>query len=451
MQTVHPSTNHRPRAATASNVDARVGALIAERYRIERLIGRGGMASVYEAVDTVLPRRVALKIFRPELADDDDLRRHDGEVGMLAALNHPGLVTLYDAVADERGAAVLVLELVDGTDLRRTMDARTLSHRDIGLIGSIVADALAYSHEKGIIHRDVKPANILVPSAASHSASPAKLADFGIARLVDETRVTAIGSIIGTAQYLSPEQALGGEVGPPTDVYSLGLVLIEALGGGRPFPGTGVESVAARLASDPELPDGLSAEWTELLRGMTQREPDARLLAADAGLALRKCVETTSNEAGSLPAGAPPVDVDGEVLAPTAVMPAFTVPGGTAITEVPGGRPNRANEATVAMPPPPAAGFPRPTTVPDSPATSRTEVFSSALRGAPPPRSTLRRNVFIAALVGVLIVAGGGIAFGIAFSAVTAPPAPASDAPDYPVVDGPVGDHLEQLQRSVAP
>lgn len=422
-----PSTNSPPPAGAPSSDDARVGTLIAERYRIERLIGRGGMASVYEAADTMLPRRVALKIFRPELADDDDLRRHDGEVGMLAALNHPGLVTLYDAVADERGSAVLVLELVDGTDLRKTMDARTLSHREVALIGAIVADALAYSHAQGIIHRDVKPANILVPSAAAaHTGSPAKLADFGIARLVDETRVTAIGSIIGTAQYLSPEQALGAEVGPPSDVYSLGLVLIEALGGGRPFPGTGVESVAARLASDPVLPDGLALEWVEVLQGMTAREPGARLQTTDASRALRRCADTTQNAPGASPAIPRPDTLDGEVLAPTAVMPAYAAPADTAVTEVFGGR--TAVLSSTAVLSPPAA--PSATTT---------------------PRGTLRRNAIIAALVGALIVTAGGVAFGVVFSAAMAPPVSTGEPPAYPAVDGPVGEHLEQLQRSVAP
>lgn len=426
---MQPSTNGQTEGdATA---DARIGTLIAERYRIVRLIGRGGMASVYEAADTALPRRVALKVFRPELADGDELRRHEAEVGMLAGLNHPGLVTLFDAVTDERGAAVLVLELVDGTDLREVMDARTLPRPEVASIGAIVAEALAYSHGTGIIHRDVKPANILVPRrVGGHTGSPAKLADFGIARLVDDTRVTAIGSIIGTAQYLSPEQALGGDVGPSTDVYSLGLVLIEALGGARPFAGTGVESVAARLANDPELPEGLPADWVELLQGMTAREADRRLPAAEAARALRRLADV--------------VTTNDDELAPTAVMPQPLVPAGgaTAITEVLGAaRPVASGavdeQATVAM----AAPSPARTT-------------TSAPATLPPVSAThapLRRNALIAAAVAAVIVVGGAIAFGLAFGAATSPAAPAAGSPAYPAVDGPVGEHLEQLQRSVAP
>lgn len=428
---MQPSTNGQTEGTATA--DARIDTLIADRYRIERLIGRGGMASVYEAVDTALPRRVALKVFRPELADGDELRRHEGEVGVLAGLNHPGLVTLFDAVADERGAAVLVLELVDGTDLRGVMDARTLPRREVASIGAIVAEALAYSHETGIIHRDVKPANILVPHrTATQTGSVAKLADFGIARLVDDTRVTAIGSIIGTAQYLSPEQALGGEVGPSTDVYSLGLVLIEALGGDRSFPGTGIESVAARLANDPVLPEGLPTDWAALLRGMTEREAGERLSAADAAKALRRLAEAASS-------------TDAE-LARTAVMPMPLVPldGGTAATEVLGAARNDAQslvaeqraideQATVAM----AVNEPA---HPSAPA--------AAPRPTPRP---LRRNTLIAAGVAAVIVMGGAVAFGLAFGAATTPGGPATGTPSYPAVEGPVGEHLEQLQRSVAP
>ena len=427
LYAVQPSMNGRPGAKSPNSGDPRIGALIAERYRIERLIGRGGMASVYEATDTALPRRVALKIFRPELADDDDMRRHDSEVGMLASLNHPGLVTLYDAVADERGAAVLVLELVEGTDLRVAMDAGALSQRDVGLIGATIAEALAYSHERGIVHRDVKPANILVPTMGrDHSGTRAKLADFGIARLVDESRMTAIGSVIGTAHYLSPEQALGAEVGAPSDIYSLGLVLIEAIGGARSFPGTGVESAAARLSRDPVLPGGLSADWVALLRSMTERVPSERATAVDAAAALRDLA--VASPSGVDQAAEAPDDP----LAPTALMPAstFSAVAETALTEVMGG-----------------------TRVPTDPAPARVSVDAQA--------RTAGRGRVIAIVVGALILAGGGVALGSTLTAQNAPTAPAGDAPAdetptlqspaYPAVDGTIGDHLEQLQRSVAP
>lgn len=413
------------RGAVSSDGDGRIGTVIAGRYRIERLIGRGGMASVYAAHDTQLRRPVALKIFRPELADGDDVRRHEGEVSMLAALNHPGLVTLFDAVSDDTGAAVLVLELVGGGDLRAAIDSRSLSHRDVAAIGAIVGDALAYSHAQGIVHRDVKPANILLPHASpGHTESPAKLADFGIARIIDETRVTAIGSVIGTAQYLSPEQALGGDVGPASDVYSLGLVLIEALGGERPFPGTGVESLAARLARDPVLPEGLSADWVSVLRGMTERDAAIRITAAAAAGLLRAAAAMEIDRGG----GVPSTGEEPTALQPTLLLPATAEPSSTAVTELLGGTP-AAPEMTTTPPPAPSA-----TTTSRAPG--------------------IRRRTLAAIVVGGLIVASGGIAVGVSLAGPgvsPAPPAVVREAPDYPLVEGTIGELLEQLQRSVAP
>ncbi len=401
--------------------DERIGSLVADRYRIDRLIGRGGMASVYAANDTQLRRDVALKVFRPELADRDDMRRHEGEVGLLAALNHPALVTLFDAVADDAGAVVLVLELIEGGDLRAVMDAGAVSGVDVALIGAAIADALAYSHERGIVHRDIKPANILVPtSTAGHTGARAKLADFGIARLIDENRVTAIGSVVGTAHYLSPEQALGGEVGPPSDVYSLGLVLIEALIGARPHPGTGVETVAARLVSDPDLPSRLRPDWVELLRCMTKRDPDARTTAAESATRLRLAA------ADPAPAIALATDdlLEPTLLEPTLLMPAAsaTVASATAITEVLGGR-------VAAVP------------------------LTAATAAQKPLRTARRKPAAIAAIVVIaaLLLAGGSVAVGMQLSTPVAPAASTTEPPTYPEVGGTLGDHLLQLQQSVAP
>jgi serine/threonine protein kinase len=383
--------------------DPRIGSLVADRYRVERRVGRGGMASVYAAHDTQLRRAVALKIFRPELADRDDIRRHEGEVAMLATLNHPGLVTLFDAVADADGAAVLVLELIEGGDLRTVIDAGAMAGVDVALIGAAISDALAYSHDRGIVHRDIKPANILVPtSGAGHTGARAKLADFGIARLIDETRVTAIGSVLGTAHYLSPEQALGTTVGPASDVYSLGLVLLEALTGQRPHPGSGVETVAARLSQDPALPQGLRHDWVDLLRSMTDRNAEARPSAAAAADRLR------------LAAGDPTAAIaltTGASLEPTQKMPAHSLlPGlGTAPTEV------------------------------------RTAAHTST-------RTARRNPVIIAAVVaGALLLTGAGITLAVQLAAPAASTAPTTEPPAFPEVGGTIGEHLRQLQQSVAP
>ena len=266
--------------------------LLGNRYRTTELIGTGGAASVYRAVDQNLGREVAVKLFRPNVSDDDENRRQQTETLLLATLNHPGLVTLLDAgmMQDEdgRSSTFLVMELVDGPDLRRTLKSGPLSPAATASLGADLADALNYVHSNGVIHRDVKPANILLyPLAENDTRLYPKLTDFGIARMTEATIATAHGATIGTANYLSPEQALGGAVDPRTDIYSLGLVLLECLTGEKAFPGPIVESAVARLVRDPEIPADLGSEWVELLRSMTARTVDARPDAHDAAAALR--------------------------------------------------------------------------------------------------------------------------------------------------------------------
>ncbi|MEB7504591.1 serine/threonine-protein kinase [Arthrobacter koreensis] len=264
---------------------------LGQRYRTTDLIGTGGAASVHRAVDENLGRDVAVKIFRPSVQEDDDYRRQHTETLLLATLNHPGLVTLLDAglhhAEDGQVLNYLVMELVDGPDLRRTLKSGPLPAVSVASLGADLADALAYVHSKGVIHRDVKPANILLYPQEHDSRLYPKLTDFGIARLVEATVATAHGATIGTANYLSPEQAQGGTVAPSTDIYSLGLVLLESLTGEKAFPGPIVEAAVARLLRDPEIPESLGTEWVELLRAMTNRLPDARPAAHEAAAALR--------------------------------------------------------------------------------------------------------------------------------------------------------------------
>ncbi|MFZ3415968.1 serine/threonine-protein kinase [Arthrobacter sp. 3Tela_A] len=264
---------------------------LGQRYRVTDLIGSGGAASVHRAVDENLGREVAVKLFRPSIQEDDNHRRQHTETLLLATLNHPGLVTLLDAGLhhDDEGQVLnyLVMELVDGPDLRRTLKSGPLPAVSVASLGADLADALAYVHSQGVIHRDVKPANILLYPQEHDSRLYPKLTDFGIARLVEATVATAHGATIGTANYLSPEQAQGGAVAPSTDIYSLGLVLLESLTGEKAFPGPIVEAAVARLLRDPEIPDSLGSEWVDLLRAMTNRLPDARPAAHEAAAALR--------------------------------------------------------------------------------------------------------------------------------------------------------------------
>ncbi|MER1995603.1 MAG: serine/threonine-protein kinase [Arthrobacter sp.] len=264
---------------------------LGQRYRTTDLIGSGGAASVYRALDENLGREVAVKVFRPSTQQDDDYRRQQTETLLLATLNHPGLVTLLDAglhtQEDGQVLTFLVMELVDGMDLRRTLKSGPLPAVSVASLGADLADALGYVHSKGVIHRDVKPANILLYPQECDSRLYPKLTDFGIARLVEATVATAHGATIGTANYLSPEQAQGGTVAPSTDIYSLGLVLLESLTGEKAFPGPIVEAAVARLLRDPEIPDSLGSDWVELLRAMTNRLPEARPAAHEAAAALR--------------------------------------------------------------------------------------------------------------------------------------------------------------------
>jgi serine/threonine protein kinase len=265
------------------------GEVLGGRYLLGDLLGRGGAADVFRATDQLLERTVAVKVLRDQaaggpdaLGDGTDAARFAGEVRTLAGLNHRGLVTVLDA-GTAGGRAFLVMELVDGPTLHALVARQALtSDRSLDL-GAQVADALSYVHGRGVLHRDVKPGNILLDSRGR-----ARLADFGIARLVDEeSHHTRTGQTIGTAAYLAPEQVLGEDLTSAVDVYSLGLVLLEALTGRRTFPGTPTEAALARLNRSPEVPTSLPAPWPTLLTAMTARERGLRPSAADVAVELR--------------------------------------------------------------------------------------------------------------------------------------------------------------------
>ncbi|WP_223162803.1 serine/threonine-protein kinase [Nocardioides antri] len=249
--------------------------LLADRYRLGDLLGRGGVADVYRARDQVLDRDVAVKVLR-ETVDDVDRDRFMGEARLLARLSHPGLVTVLDTGVWGM-QPFLVMELVEGSPLSAALSEGPLPLDRVGDVGAQLAAVLAYAHAQDVVHRDVKPANVLLGPRGE-----LKLADFGIARLVgDMVRHTKTGTTIGTPAYVSPEQARGAPVGPPTDVYSLGLVLIEALTGERCFTGTPIESALARLHRAPDIPEDLPADWRELLAAMTAMDPADRPTAAE--------------------------------------------------------------------------------------------------------------------------------------------------------------------------
>ncbi|MFB9955746.1 serine/threonine-protein kinase [Cellulomonas denverensis] len=265
------------------------GGLLDGRYRVGPLLGSGGMSDVHRAHDTLLDREVALKVFRGTRENHAGRQR---EMRLLARFSHPALVAVYDAGAVQEGPGAgrhyLVLELVPGATLAQTLRSGPLTAPLVARIGADIAGALAFVHEAGVVHRDVKPANILLPPGILDepgapgdplTAPSARLADFGIARSTRDHPASTVDHR-GTPGYLSPEQAMGAPLAPPSDVYALGLVLLESLSGERAFTGTPVQQAYARTRRAPAIPAALPERWRGLLSAMTALEPTARPSAA---------------------------------------------------------------------------------------------------------------------------------------------------------------------------
>ena len=295
---------------TAALSAGRPESLVGGRYRLDALVGRGGSAEVWGATDEALGRRVAVKLVTA--SGGDDAGRVGDEARLLARLSHPGLVPVYDAGTDEAGRPWVVMELVLGETLADALRRGPLEPVRTAEIGRVLAEALGHVHAEGLVHRDVKPANVLLGRDGR-----VRLTDFGIARLVDAARVTATGLTVGTAGYLSPEQVTGSHVGPPSDVYSLGLVLLECLTGAREYPGTAVEVALARLSRQPRVPAHLPAGWPGLLEAMTAREPAGRPTASEAATELTRIA--MGGEATTVLAAAPAAEHT-QVLDRTALL-----------------------------------------------------------------------------------------------------------------------------------
>jgi eukaryotic-like serine/threonine-protein kinase len=243
------------------------GRMLGERYELRRLIGRGGMAEVYAAHDHVLGRAVAVKVLLDRFRDDATFtRRFYDEARHVARLNHPNLVVVFDTGTDA-GQPFIVMELVHGRSLQQVIAAGGLTEDRALEIAADVCGALAYAHEHGLIHRDVKPGNILLADDGA-----VKVTDFGIARTVDHETVTRTASVLGTAAYLSPEQAQGLDVDTRSDLYSLGVVLFETLTGRAPFLGDTPVTVAYQhVQESPPPPRTIDPSISPAAEAITMR------------------------------------------------------------------------------------------------------------------------------------------------------------------------------------
>ncbi|HSI82022.1 MAG TPA: protein kinase [Solirubrobacterales bacterium] len=281
--------------------------LISNRYALGDRLGSGGMSTVYRATDRVLERTVAVKVLAEHLSDDDKfVARFRREALAVAKLIHPNIVQVYDTGVDQ-GRHYIVMEYVEGRSVAQLLQSRGRLGPEVAVeVGTQACAGLEYAHRQGIIHRDVKPGNLMViggpaarPSRDDSSLDPptgemtVKLTDFGIARAAEQTRLTQVGSVVGTAAYLAPEQARGEEATPAADVYALGVVLYQVLAGRLPWEGSTLAELAIRRENerplaptsyDPEVPETLSRA---VLRSL-ESEPERRYTTArDLALALR--------------------------------------------------------------------------------------------------------------------------------------------------------------------
>jgi eukaryotic-like serine/threonine-protein kinase len=226
------------------------GEVISGRYELLELIGKGGMSSVYKAHDRLLDRQIAVKVLHPHFTEDEEyVERFRREARSVAQLSHPNIVTVIDR-GEDGGRQFIVFEYVEGENLKQLLD-RTgpMPVRDALLLALQMARALSFAHGRGLIHRDVKPQNVLL-----NADGQAKMTDFGIARSIDVQGVTITGTVLGTSEYIAPEQARGEKVDAQTDVYSLGVVLYELLVGGVPYQGETFVTVALKHVNEPVPP-----------------------------------------------------------------------------------------------------------------------------------------------------------------------------------------------------
>lgn len=328
----------------------RVGVTLSGRYRLQRLIATGGMGQVWEAVDSRLGRRVAVKVLKQEFSQDPEfIERFRSEARTTAMLNHPGIAQVHDygesQLDGEGRTAYLVMELVNGEPLNSVLK-RTgrLSLRHALDMLEQTGRALQIAHTNGLVHRDVKPGNILITPTGQ-----VKITDFGIAKAVDAAPVTQTGMVMGTAQYIAPEQALGHDATPASDVYALGVVGYEVVSGKRPFTGDGALTVAMKHIKEPPppLPNDLPPNVRELIEITLVKNPSQRYRSggpfADAVAAVR------AGRRPPRPSASPPAGRAAPAAVPSAAPARIAPASSTSRTAAP-----RRSQAASGRRPPPA-------------------------------------------------------------------------------------------------
>ncbi|MEA2405506.1 MAG: eukaryotic-like serine/threonine-protein kinase [Thermoleophilaceae bacterium] len=299
-----PERTERLRGEPAARAAPR-SRVVLDRYRLERRLGAGGFGVVWLAFDEKLEREVAVKVIVRD-GDEPIPVRAEREARVAARLNHPGIVGLYELAADD-DAVYLVSELVPGRTLAELMNAGALSDLDVARIGGALCDALGHAHGRKVIHRDVKPQNVIVVAEPAAGAGFAKLADFGVAHLASGDPLTRTGDVVGTLAYMAPEQAAGERVGYEVDVYSLALTLYEAWSGRNPVRANGPVATARRLGTVLPPLGGrrrdLPPELCRTIDAALDPDPERRPTLKTLGRALREAEDELSDHGGLVEPG----------------------------------------------------------------------------------------------------------------------------------------------------
>ncbi|PZG18776.1 serine/threonine protein kinase [Micromonospora craterilacus] len=401
------------------------GVQLGNRYRLDERIASGGMGDVWRGTDQVLGRTVAVKSLLPALLDEPGFaERFRGEARTMATINHPGVVDVYDFGNDQH-IAFLVMEYVEGDPLSATLSrvGRLTPARTMALVAQ-AADALHAAHVKGIVHRDVKPGNLLVRPNGT-----LVLTDFGIARSELVGQLTAAGSVLGTASYISPEQATGQVATPASDVYALGVVAYQCLAGRRPFEGDNPLDIAMRHVQETPraLPSDIPPQVRALVERAMAKDPKDRWPSAAVFAGAARQLKTALSQQAR---------AGGQAAAPISAAPASPAPGRA---QVPAPQPPRppaaphspmsghapaaphaaAGHRPAAMPPParpPVAQPPRPTTVapavtsyPRGAATVPPPYAPQPGPSRPVPRRSRSGTVFLVIVLGALVLLCSGV------------------------------------------